>query len=218
MPVEGFDEHPLADVLLAASIGAFPPPTGDVEVIGPDAADTRAVVALTGRAYVLTDRDPHDAVFDGVDAFGGATAPDFLRALAGPGAWIGSLDLVMVRRAGPATAPPLAPVTGHDAHPRVVRSRRHRRGVVVLGDDRGLVTIGRGLVGRTELSVELTGALASEGAGRSLIDGALATLPSDEPVFAQVAPGNAASVRAFLACGFAPIGSEVLLGSVGDVD
>jgi RimJ/RimL family protein N-acetyltransferase len=29
-------------------------------------------------------------------------------------------------------------------------------------------------------------------------------------VFAQVAPGNAASLRAFLAAGFRPIGSEVL--------
>jgi RimJ/RimL family protein N-acetyltransferase len=30
-------------------------------------------------------------------------------------------------------------------------------------------------------------------------------------VFAQVATGNAASLRAFLACGFVPIGSEVLI-------
>ena len=40
----------------------------------------------------------------------------------------------------------------------------------------------------------------------------LATVPDDMCVFAQVAPGNAASVRAFLACGFTPIGSEILLG------
>ncbi len=31
------------------------------------------------------------------------------------------------------------------------------------------------------------------------------------PVWAQIAPGNAASVRAFLAAGFAPVGGEALL-------
>jgi hypothetical protein len=30
-------------------------------------------------------------------------------------------------------------------------------------------------------------------------------------VWAQVSPGNAQSLRAFLACGFVPIGSEVLI-------
>ncbi|NUR85978.1 MAG: GNAT family N-acetyltransferase, partial [Nonomuraea sp.] len=31
------------------------------------------------------------------------------------------------------------------------------------------------------------------------------------PLWAQVAPGNAASVRAFLAAGYVPIGAEALL-------
>ena len=35
-------------------------------------------------------------------------------------------------------------------------------------------------------------------------------VPEGEPLFAQVAPGNAASVRSVLAAGFRPIGSEVL--------
>jgi RimJ/RimL family protein N-acetyltransferase len=35
-------------------------------------------------------------------------------------------------------------------------------------------------------------------------------IPKGDVVFAQVAPGNAASLRAFLAAGFRPIGSEVL--------
>ena len=91
----------------------------------------------------------------------------------------------------------------------------------MFGDATGLVTIGTGLVGRTELSVEVAGGVASDvasgvaggvtGTGRRLILGGLATLPATELVFAQVAPGNAASLRAFLACGFRPIGSEILL-------
>jgi RimJ/RimL family protein N-acetyltransferase len=98
-----------------------------------------------------------------------------------------------------------------DDHPRVLRSYEHRRDVRVLGDERGLVTIGSGLVGRTEVSVELTGGAHSRGAGRGLITAALLEVAAAEPVFAQVAAGNAASLRAFLACGFTPIGSEVLI-------
>jgi len=36
-------------------------------------------------------------------------------------------------------------------------------------------------------------------------------VPRGERVFVQVAPGNAASLRAVLAAGFHPIGAEVLL-------
>jgi hypothetical protein len=35
-------------------------------------------------------------------------------------------------------------------------------------------------------------------------------IPEGEYVFAQASPGNAASVRAVLAAGYRPIGSEVL--------
>ena len=58
----------------------------------------------------------------------------------------------------------------------------------------------------------MTGAPGGAGAGRSLLMGALARLDAGDVVFAQVAPGNAASVRMFLACGFVPLGSEVLFG------
>jgi hypothetical protein len=71
----------------------------------------------------------------------------------------------------------------------------------------GLVTVACGLAGRTELSVERTGA----GEGRALIRDALGLVAADEPVFAAVAPGNARSLRAFLAAGFVPLGSEVLM-------
>ena len=47
------------------------------------------------------------------------------------------------------------------------------------------------------------------GEGRSLIRDAL--VGETGPVFAAVSPGNARSLRTFLALGFAPVGSEVLL-------
>ena len=37
--------------------------------------------------------------------------------------------------------------------------------------------------------------------------------PEGTDLWAQVAPGNAASVRAFLAAGFVPVGAEILLAA-----
>jgi hypothetical protein len=203
--------HPLLAVLLDAAVGRFPPVDGAVEVLGPDAGGTHAVVELTGHSYLLTDRRPDDAPFE-LHGYGGCTHPDVVRWLAGPRGWIGSLDVVLVARAAPGAA--LGERHDVDDHPRVRRAREHRCDVRVLGDERGLVTIGTGLAGRTELSVELTGARAP-GDGRALVAAGLASVPAGSPVFAQVAPGNAASLRAFLAAGFVPIGSEILIGPSG---
>lgn len=209
-PMDASHGHPLAAVLRDAVAGRFPAADGRVDVLPPDAAGTQAVVAFTGHACLLTDRPPDDPAFEGVDGFGGATDARLLVELAGAG-WIGSLDQVLARPVAVAAATPVLPeIASDDQHPRVTRARRHRRDVRVLGDERGLVTIGRGLVDRIEISVELTGAPGGSGAGRALLMGALAHLDAGDVVFAQVAPGNAASVRMFLACGFVPLGSEVL--------
>lgn len=204
------DPHPLRSVLLDAVAGRFPAPDGGVELLAPDAAGTCAVVELTGHSYILTDLPA--SAFDGlgVDGFGGATNPAVLLRLAGERRSVGALDVVLARHATPGPAR-LAPLDDVDDHPRVLRARRHRSDVRVIGDDRGVVCVGRGLVGRLEISVELTGAAAGSGAGRDLVTAGLAGLPDGEPVFAQVSPGNAASLRTFLACGFVPIGSEVLI-------
>lgn len=202
--------HPLAEALLAAIEGRFPPVDGAVEVVAPDGVSTHAVVEFTGHAFVLTDRNADDPIFDGVDAFGGATDPRMLVQLAGAHGVIGSHDLVMARRVGRESIAPLPETDRLDGHPRVARAHEHRTGVRVFGDDRGVVCIGTGLVGRTEISIEVD-AVTSRGHGREMVLAAMANLPDDELVFAQVAPGNAASVRMFLACGFVPIGSEVLI-------
>ena len=200
--------HELHRVLLDAASGRFPPVDGGVDVVAPMAGDHHAVVEFTGHSFVLTDRDRGDVLERGADGFGGASHPDLLRWLAGPDGWIGSHDAVLAARGiGDGR---LVPRDDLDDHPRVVRSRQHRRDVGVYGDDSGVVTIGYGLVDRLEVSVEvLNGATA--GAGRRLIVEALGLVPAGEIVFAQVAPGNAASLRAFLSCGFAPIGAETLL-------
>ncbi len=200
--------HELHRVLLDAADGRFPEIDGAAEVIAPMAGDNHAVVEFTGHSFVLTDRDLHEVSARGADGFGAASQPDLLRWLAGADGWIGSHDAVLVGRGtGGGRLPQRFDL---DEHPRVVRSRMHRRAVSVHGDHTGVVTTGRGLVDRLEVSVETFDGQPG-GTGRRLITEALALIPVGEIVFAQVAPGNASSLRAFLACGFVPIGAETLM-------
>jgi hypothetical protein len=203
--------HPLEAVLDAALAGSFPPADGTTELFAPDPWGWSAVIALTGHAYVLAAiaREELDAL--GADGYGGASQPSVLQRIAGPGGEIGSLDAMLVGRGE--VGPVLARRDDHDDHPRVRRARHHRRDVEVYGDDAGLVVLGRGLVGRREMAVELLDPAAGGGTGhgRRLIRAGLAALAPGEPVWAQVSPGNAQSLRAFLACGFVPVGSEVLI-------
>jgi L-amino acid N-acyltransferase YncA len=71
-----------------------------------------------------------------------------------------------------------------------------------------LVT-GRGIGGRLEVSVEVDEAVRHRGLGRSLVRAARHLVT--EPLWAQVAPGNARSMRTFLAAGYRPVGAEALL-------
>ncbi|MGI9645236.1 MAG: hypothetical protein ACR2O6_08010 [Ilumatobacteraceae bacterium] len=202
--------HPLHEALVAATHGRFPPVDGVVEVHPPGPDGQCASVEFTGHAHVLTHRDEADVLAQGVDAFGGADAPDFLRWLAGPDGLIGSHDMVLVATGLGGGSLPLR--DDLEEHPRVERARRYRRDVRVHGDSAGFVCLGRGLVDRLEVSVELLPeTMDGEGSGRRLIQEGLRLVPEGDLMWAQVAPGNAASVRAFLSAGFTPIGAEVLI-------
>jgi hypothetical protein len=203
--------HPLLAYYMAAVDNCFPPVDGGVTVLPPLPGGLECSVAFTGHAVVATAM-PDEAVFArGPDGFGGSLSPDFLRHLAGPTGWIDAIDATLVARGtgGPAR---LSELTDADDHARVRHARWLRTNVRVHGDERGLVTLADGLAGRRELSIELHREQdGSRGHGRALLADALSLVPEGEPVFAAVAPGNARSLRAFLACGFTPIGSEVLL-------
>lgn len=59
--------------------------------------------------------------------------------------------------------------------------------------------------------IEVDPGYRGHGLGRALASAARHLVPGDRPVWAQIAPANAASVRTFLAAGFRPVGAEALL-------
>jgi hypothetical protein len=214
--------HPLGAMLADAADGRFPAADGGVDLFPPDAAGTCAIVEFTGHSVLLTDLAHGDLADLDLHGYGGCTHPEVLLRVArglpgGPRRSIGSLDAVLVTRARPgAVLPHRADLEGHD---RVRRARHHRRSVEVFGDERGLVTLGRGLVDRLELSIERgAGMAAGLGVGRVLVEAGLAAAPEGELVWAQVAPGNAASLRTFLSAGFVVVGAEVLISPVATRD
>lgn len=111
-------------------------------------------------------------------------------------------------------SPPLelTPGVDLDRHERVARALRYRSDLQVwtAEGDAGVLVLGRGLAGRREVAFEVDPARRNRGLGRSLVAAARHLTPPGEPLFAQVAPGNAASLRVVEAAGFRPIGAEVL--------
>lgn len=205
--------HPLLEALLEAADGHFPPVDGGVTHLPPLDRGLEAVVSFTGHAYVASRLSAADLADLHPDGFGRVLHPEVLLRMAGSNGsiGIGVIDVTMVAH-GTGTGG-LGDRDDLEEHPRVVHARSLRSDVEVFGDESGLITIGLGLAGRREMSIELFDTSASAGAGRRLIEAALGMIPSGEPLFAGVSPGNARSLRAFLACGFVPIGSEVIISA-----
>jgi len=135
----------------------------------------------------------------------------FLAALADRvGAEPGVLDAVLVAPPSSATGLELSPAAVE--HPRVERALLHRSDVRVwtTADGAGLLTLGRGVAGRWEVSLEVDPSARGRGLGTALAAAARSLV--EGPLWAQVAPANTASLRAFLAAGYRPVGAEVLFG------
>lgn len=100
-------------------------------------------------------------------------------------------------------------------HPRVTRANAHRENIRVFTDVTGAATVilGHGLALRHEIAIEIEPSSRGQGLAARTLTEARRLVDPDEVLFAQTAPGNAASLRALLAAGFRPIGSEVLFFS-----
>ena len=180
----------------------------------PASSGARAVV-IGGTAWhvVAADVDPAWVAAEVAhDPLAAPLGARFLAALADRiGAEPGVLDAVLV-------APPSSGGPGLELrpaeldHPRVRRALLHRTDVRIWAtpDGAGLLTVGRGVAGRLEVSMEIEPAARGRGLGTALAAAAPALV--DEPIWAQVAPANTASLRSFLAAGYRPVGAEVLFG------
>jgi hypothetical protein len=211
--------HPLAPLLDRVAQGDFPPIDGVVHSMPALPHGIDALVAFTG-TFVLTG-GLDQAVVDARVPHGEFRIPtsvDFLRWLGDAlGVRVGTQDIVFVTRSPGETLERVESVELVEApdcdHPRVGEARRHRRKLRVYEtvDGSGVVVLGRGLTNRWEVAYEVDPGAREIGLGRALVLSAVRTLPHGTPVWAQVAPGNAASVRGVLAAGFRPVGAEILL-------
>jgi len=205
----------LAELLANAAEGRFPPADGAIELLPAPAGRSDAVVAFTAHNVVACGlpADEVRALLPGEDPYSDPLSAVFLHRLGERlGSRPGVVDAVLAVPAPERSARSdlrLEPADERE-HRRVARSLRYRDDVCVYAADGGVLTIGRGLAGRVEVSIEVEPELRARRLGRALATAALALAPAGEPVFAQVSPGNAASLRAFLAAGYRPIGSEVL--------
>ncbi|MGW3950920.1 GNAT family N-acetyltransferase [Streptomyces sp. NPDC004752] len=209
----------LRDLLDAAARGVFPPEDGGTTVVPQHTHRHAGVIAFTAHAVVFTDEDERwvRGALDAVDCdpLAAAVHPRFLADfMARTGRDHDTVDALLVGAALPGR-PPLALREITDwGHPRIAYARGRRDEVRAWTADGGVVTLGRGVAGRLEVSVEVNkrGAAARRrGLGRDLVAAALRL--ADEPVWAQVSPGNARSLRAFLAAGYRPVGAEALLSA-----
>lgn len=210
------DDHSVASLLGEIAAGRFPEPDGSVTILPQPSPRYGGVFAFTAHSVVFADADP--AWIRGQLPPGDLSAPmlpPFLQVLADQTRRrVSSHDLLCV--AAPLAGPPplkLSPdsVMADSCHPRVTRAMRYRTDVRAWQAAGGVVLVGRGVAGRWEAAIEVDPGCQGRGLGRELAAAARHLVPGGAPVWAQIAPGNAASVRAFLAAGFTPVGAEALL-------
>ncbi|MFE0453169.1 GNAT family N-acetyltransferase [Streptomyces sp. NPDC058914] len=206
----------LRDIVDAAARGVFPPADGGTTVVPQHSPRDAGVLSFTAHSVVFTDEDPrwvHETLAAvECDGLAASMNPRFLAAfMERTGRTSETVDAMLVGTPLPGE-PPLALTEVEDAgHPRAVYARRRRDEVRVWTARGGVLVVGRGIAGRLEVSVEVDEDVRHLGMGRSLVTAARHLV--GEPLWAQVAPGNARSMRAFQAAGYRPVGAEALLSA-----
>ncbi len=205
----------LGRLLTEAAAGRFPPADGGVTVIPQPSERDAGVLAFTAHSVIFTDADP-DWVRRQLppDDLAASLSPPFLRALStATSRRVGSIDLLCFAESLDGPPPVELTPEPESTHSRLLRALSYRDEVRAWRADGGIVLLGRGVAGRLETAIEVSEDRRGLGLGRLLATAARHLIPPGTILWAQVAPGNAASVRAFLAAGFVPVGAEVLLAA-----
>ncbi len=206
--------HALAETLRDAAHGVFPPADGVVEVVPSPGGSCDAIVAFTGHFVLAADIDAAKvAARMPTGEFSVPLSPASLLWIAAElGLEPATHDAVLVTMGTGAGAPAWLRRADDLAHPRVDRASRYREidSVWTIDDNAGVLVVGRGLCDRWEIGYEIAPGARGKGVGRRLVAAARGLVPSGEPLWAQIAPGNAASLRSTLAAGFVPVAAEVL--------
>lgn len=211
-------EHRLVRLLREAARDRFPAADGTVEILGRPPGRSDAVVAFTAHTVISADVEADELRAHLPDHDPGApmSAPFLTWLGLQLGTPPGSLDVVLVADGTGRPDPDHQLTEVDEADPafdeRIARARAHRTDVRLFADAgaRGIVILGRGLGERREVSLEVALRRRGRGVGTALARAALGLVPEGEQLFAQVAPGNVTSLRAFLRAGYRPIGAEVL--------
>jgi len=202
----------LAAVLDDVAAGRFPPADGGVTIVPVPSRRDAGVIGFTAHAVIFIDADPNWVSAQLPGDLAGPLSPAFLQALCEhTGRQAHTVDMLCTATALPGP-PAVALASGPSlAHPRLARALRYRKTVRAWRADGGIVLLGRGIASRWEVAIEVDPGRRGAGLGRKLAAAARHLLPAGTPLWAQIAPANAASVRAFLAAGFTPVGAEAHL-------
>lgn len=211
----------LATILDAVAVGDYPPADGSLHLLPQPSDRDAGVISFTAHTVVFADTDR--AWVAAQLPPGDLSAPLSAGFLAALGHRLGrrshSVDMLTcappIAGPPPAGVPPLTELAGPagtgQLHPRVARALRYRDEVRAWQAPGGVLILGRGVAGRWETAIEVDPARRGQGLGTQLATLARYLVPAGSPLWAQIAPANAASVRAFLAAGFRPVGAEALL-------
>ncbi len=206
-------EAVLGRLLTDAASGQFPPADGGVTILPQPSERDAGVFGFTAHAVICTDADP-DWVISQLPPgdLAAPLGPAFLQALCEvTNRRAGNIDLLCCALSLPGPPPIDLIAEPESTHSRVQRALNYRDEVQAWRADGGIVLLGRGVAGRLETAIEVDVERRGQGLGRALAIAVRHLIPDGTVLWAQVAPANAASVRAFLAAGFTPVGAEVLL-------
>jgi GNAT superfamily N-acetyltransferase len=203
----------LAALLAGVAAGNHLPSDGGVTILPQPSPRDCGVISFTAHSVIFADADPawvSDQLPDG--DLGAPMNSRFLQALSThTGRRARGVDMLCLTESVPGRPRLRLTRCAAPSHPRVELALRARDNVMTWAADGGLVLLGRGVAGRWEVAIEVEPDHRGRGLGRELAAAARHLIPAGAPLWAQISPGNVASVRAFFAAGYQHVGAEALL-------